>query len=82
MPPGLPQHLRRVKPKAGLGKWDWGILQLQFPASPSTVAGLGFGTVGFLIPGLPNGTILIKKSKTVAVPNHMRGKDMEARSWL
>jgi hypothetical protein len=35
-------------------------------------------TAGLAIPGLPNGTILIK-SKTVAVPNHMRGKETRSR---
>jgi hypothetical protein len=35
-------------------------------------------SAGLAIPGLPNGTILIK-SKTVAVPNHMRGKETKSR---
>jgi hypothetical protein len=35
-------------------------------------------SAGLAIPGLPNGTILIK-SKTVAVPNHMRGKEARSR---
>jgi hypothetical protein len=33
---------------------------------------------GLAIPGLPNGTILIK-SKTVAIPDHMRGKTSRSR---
>jgi hypothetical protein len=35
-------------------------------------------SAGLAIPGLPNGTILIK-SKTVAVPAHMRGKEARSR---
>jgi hypothetical protein len=35
-------------------------------------------STGLVIPGLPNGTILIK-SKTVAIPDHMRGKDAGSR---
>jgi hypothetical protein len=35
-------------------------------------------SAGLAIPGLPNGMILIK-SKTVAVPAHMRGKDARSR---
>jgi hypothetical protein len=35
-------------------------------------------SAGLAIPGLPNGTILIK-NKTVAVPNHMRGKETRSR---
>jgi hypothetical protein len=35
-------------------------------------------SAGLAIPGLPNGTILIK-SKTVAVPAHMRGKERRSR---
>jgi hypothetical protein len=45
----------------------------------SDTAGLqSSDTTGLAIPGLPNGTILIK-SKTVAVPNHMRGKEARSR---
>ncbi|AEO59421.1 hypothetical protein MYCTH_2307709 [Thermothelomyces thermophilus ATCC 42464] len=35
-------------------------------------------SAGLAIPGLPNGTILIK-SKTVAIPNAMRGKEARSR---
>jgi ATP-dependent DNA helicase PIF1 len=35
-------------------------------------------SAGLAIPGLPNGMILIK-TKTVAVPAHMRGKDARSR---
>jgi hypothetical protein len=35
-------------------------------------------STGLVIPGLPNGTILIK-IKTVAIPDHMRGKDAGSR---
>jgi hypothetical protein len=38
-------------------------------------------SAGLVVPGLPNGTILIK-SKTVAVPNHIRGREARSRGKL